>query len=252
MVNSIHFTTTKVDVYSGNEHLERATGFFFRHNNNKYLVTNKHVVECVRTRMFRENKKADNVRIITHTDINDCSKHHTITIKVFDERKLWLEHPSIEENGCDVVLIPLNENTLLGDNAVKYYPLSSPKITFVGQELVNDFPLNEFGNLAVLGYPLGFYDKFNNLPISRRVTIASPYKVKFNNKPYFLVDGNLQPGMSGSPVFCTPHTLFKEGNRDEGSKLFGVYSAHKYAGTQPLNLHVIWYADLLVEIANQV
>ena len=41
----------------------------------------------------------------------------------------------------------------------------------------------------------------------RNALIASPYGINFGGQPMFLVDANLHPGMSGSPVMTKPRTM---------------------------------------------
>lgn len=101
----------------------------------------------------------------------------------------------------------------------------------------------------MVGYPLGFHDQTNNLPVYRRASIASAYGVNFGGLPYFLIDANLHPGTSGSPVVNSHHTLFKDAGCEEGYKLFGVHSAEHVVDDDPLGLNVVWYADNLVAIA---
>jgi hypothetical protein len=52
-----------------------------------------------------------------------------------------------------------------------------------------------------VGYPIGLYDKKNNLPILRAGRIATIPKVDFEGRPEFLIDAHVHPGSSGSPVF---------------------------------------------------
>ncbi len=53
-----------------------------------------------------------------------------------------------------------------------------------------------------VGYPSGFYDETNKLPVMRSGTIASIPSVNFNGKPQILLDAQVFPGSSGSPVFA--------------------------------------------------
>ena len=78
--------------------------------------------------------------------------------------------------------------------------------------------------------------------------IASQYGINFNKKPYFLIDANLHPGTSGSPVVNSHHTLFREQGSKEGYKLFGIQSAQHLVDGEPLGLNVVWYSYLLNEI----
>lgn len=55
--------------------------------------------------------------------------------------------------------------------------------------------------IIFLGYPSGFYDRKNFLPIMRSGTIASLPSVDFNGNRQILLDAQIFPGSSGSPVF---------------------------------------------------
>jgi hypothetical protein len=54
--------------------------------------------------------------------------------------------------------------------------------------------------MLVIGYPMEFYDTKQNLPIIRSGTLATTYGAMFRGQPVFLIDANLHPGTSGSPV----------------------------------------------------
>jgi len=54
--------------------------------------------------------------------------------------------------------------------------------------------------IVFIGYPYGIHDEINLLPIARRGFTASPYVVDYNGLPLFLIDANVFPGSSGSPV----------------------------------------------------
>jgi len=52
-----------------------------------------------------------------------------------------------------------------------------------------------------VGYPDNRYDQKHNLPILRSGVIASHPKVDFNGESQFIIDAQVFPGSSGSPVF---------------------------------------------------
>jgi hypothetical protein len=52
-----------------------------------------------------------------------------------------------------------------------------------------------------VGYPENRFDTAHNLPLLRRGYIASIPTVDFNRKPQFVIDAQVFPGSSGSPVF---------------------------------------------------
>ena len=96
--------------------------------------------------------------------------------------------------------------------------------------------------VAIIGYPLGFYDDVHNFPIKRSASIASPFRVGFRGEPYFLIDAILHKGISGSPVII-PRSGFRPGTKTAIHTLLGVLSAREKA-----DLGVVWYYDLIQEI----
>ena len=54
-----------------------------------------------------------------------------------------------------------------------------------------------------VGYPSGFYDVVNRMPVLRTGHIASIPSLDFNGKPQVLIDAPVFPGSSGSPVFAS-------------------------------------------------
>ena len=243
-ISDINFTTTKIEMIKSGQIIGSASGFFFKDNDIKYLATNRHVV-------INENEKhfPDALRITLHNGRIDLTQNKTVDIDLYlDSKPLWLQHNNYSNNSCDVVLIPLDISTLKDAELEKF---NSSAITFIKSDIINTREVNSFGDVVVVGYPLGFHDTIHNLPIYRKAMIASCYGIDFIGQPYFLIDTNLHPGTSGSPVLSSPHTLFKEGNRTEGYALFGIHSAEHVFGDKPLGLNVVWYSYLLIEIARQ-
>lgn len=73
--------------------------------------------------------------------------------------------------------------------------------------LIEEFGNFELASLTVgqkvifIGYPQGFYDVKNHLPVARFGTIASIPSIDFNGEKQILIDAPVYPGSSGSPVF---------------------------------------------------
>ena len=55
--------------------------------------------------------------------------------------------------------------------------------------------------VVFVGYPENRFDQKHNLPILRSGTIASHPRVDFNGESQFIIDAQVFPGSSGSPVF---------------------------------------------------
>jgi len=243
-ISDINFTTTKVEMYEAGTLVGSATGFFFRDQGIEFLATNRHVVIDEES-----NCHPDTLKILLHASRENLGVNLFVLVSLYRENlPLWLQHPNYSSTGCDVVLVPLDKTTLHQQNLLSF---RASQITHFGSEIINKEQVNPFGEVAIVGYPLGFHDMANNLPIYRRASIASSYGVEFNGKPYFLVDANLHPGTSGSPVVSTHHTLFRRDGGRESYCLFGINSAQHVVDGDPLGLNVVWYANLLPEIARQ-
>jgi V8-like Glu-specific endopeptidase len=63
--------------------------------------------------------------------------------------------------------------------------------------------------ILFVGYPTGYFDKKNLLPIMRSGIIASIPSVDFNGERQILVDAQVFPGSSGSPVFTSLDGKYK-------------------------------------------
>jgi len=245
-ISDINFSTTRIQAFKNGQPIGTATGFFFKLGETEYLITNRHVVINE-----QENYFPDTLSILMHADKDDLTKNSEAFLQLYDKNQapFWLEHPSYQTNNCDVVAIPLTPKTLNGKN---YAIFLATKIRTFSEEQAEIPELLPFGNVVVVGYPRGFYDAKHNLPVYRKAMMASQYGIDFGGKPYFLIDANLHPGTSGSPVVNSHHTLFKEGGSNEGYKLFGVHSAQHVVNGDPLGLNVVWYSYLILEIINPV
>ena len=70
-------------------------------------------------------------------------------------------------------------------------------------------------DVLFVGFPNGLYDMKNNLPLVRRGSLASLPNLDFDGRGELVIDAQVFPGSSGSPVFI---------DWDETYKLLGVIS----------------------------
>jgi S1-C subfamily serine protease len=228
-----------------------ATGFFYLKNETIYFVTNRHVV-------LDETKaiKPDALRIKVHTDSNDLTKNTDIDIPLYvGTAPRWHVHNDYSSKRIDIAVIELDQQRFKSGLLIK--ALNSTNF------LAKDLKITTGEDVIVMGYPRGLSDSTHNLPIVRNATISSAYGIDFQGSPLFLVDANLYPGMSGSPVMTKPKDVWPD--TQGGTRLFtgsptfflGVFSAtlgvNLPTGQQEqLGLGAVWYGGLIEEIIDSM
>lgn len=229
--------------------LASATGFVVEKNNNKYLITNRHVVTG-KNNITNDNLDPTgaipNKLLITVPIIHSNGASWTcIEINLYDtnDKPLWLEHP-IYKNNVDVVAIPLynfNYNNLA-------YPVESTPY------------LEITDTLFIIGYPYSY----KVLPGDKRVaiwtmgTVASEPELNLNinnqQLPAFLVDAKTRSGQSGSPVIYYNNTGFIKNSSGFGimgnpvSFEVGIYSGRI---NKDSDLGFVWKWSNISEIISQ-
>lgn len=215
--------------------LGSATGFFYRHEGKHYLITNRYVVVDE-----KDDYYPDSLIIKLHVDVKNLQQIRDVEIPLYeDERLLWYEHPNLEY--VDIIAYNLDEYILEGD---RLHYISLRNIDARAGPYVEDLE-----TIYLIGYPLGFYDTRNNLPIKRGCTLASPYGNDFEGNPYFLVDARIHSGLSGSPVF-TPMFISENGEplKMAINSFLGIFSGEYIVKGINLGLGVVWYPVLVHEI----
>lgn len=217
-----------------------ATGFFVSRGAKIFLVTNRHVVIDEPKAFF-----PDYLDLEIHLGNAKGSerRHHTLELYSRNETPVWKEHAFFGSN-ADIVVISLNG--VLREDADRWTAFEEGGFATV----IDVLPLGS--DVILLGYPLGFYDTKNGLPIVRKGAVASMYQFPFAGNPYFLVDANLHEGMSGSPVVWPRRFLrMREGQVYLGNfdpVLLGVHSGEAIVGGKPTGLNAVWYPGLITEI----
>lgn len=212
-MEEIIFSVLMLFQVSGNSVKGTATGFFYEHNDKLYIITNRHVVEF-------STKEADAKLIFkVHQDSLDMTKQLSVTIPLNEKGKVkWYGY---SDSSIDVVAIPVEKslfaNCIIFPLGLKNFP---PKnlLLGIGEELF------------AVGYPRGFTDQKNLTPIVKTTVVSTPPEIPFEGKPMMLLDGNLLPGMSGSPIITKPSKMrniergFSVSNKKE-FYLIGIHSA---------------------------
>jgi S1-C subfamily serine protease len=245
--NPILFSVSRVVQRQGGTPFGTASGFFYESGKQVFFVTNRHVV-------LDESKgtRADELILSLHIDASDITKSAELIVPLQEGgRSKWLVHPKYPKPPVDIAVIQL--------------PASGASQRFIIQPLSatqffpNKFTLSPGDDALVIGYPRGLFDAKNNLPIVRSAVVASAPGIPFDGQPYFLIDANLHPGTSGSPVLTRPRNDWPTNGGTAvafvtGSPMFllGVHSATLSfklpGGSEPAGLAQVWNADLIEEI----
>lgn len=221
-----------------------ATGFFFKVNDRKFLVTNRHVIINE-----EDAHNPDKLVIRVHTDATSNIPNRDIDVPLYDSNgnRLWLQH---NDPKIDVAVLEV-DGLLQATDLIRFLePGEFPPPT----------ALIEIGSpVMVIGYPLGLYDTTHNLPITRSA-VATVYGAHFDGNPLFLIDANLHEGTSGSPVIMN---VFSDLSRPESPGgttfhissiyLLGVNSGPWLHGPSygEMGLHAVWYPELISNIISQ-
>jgi S1-C subfamily serine protease len=244
-IHEIFTATTIVISLLDSKQKSSATGFFFCDDEkNPYLVTNKHVIYGENYYTTNPQPQINQIRLNLHTKVEDLSQNEEVTLDLLDgNNRKWLEH---SDPFVDIVLIPVNLDR------AKYVLLALDRSYFDSENI-----LIYFEKIFVMGYPFGWYDQVNNLPITRVGNLSSPFGVPFRGHPYMLGDVETHPGMSGGPVLMDlqDYTIVKDGQLTTypGRRKFllvGINSGQQLLpGTdQRPNLIVIWFPELIHQI----
>jgi len=222
-----------------------ATGFFYTSGDRLFFVTNRHVVLPE-----QPSNAPDVLSLLLHTDESDLTKNAPFPIPLYDgAAPSFFGYPNYAKVPVDIVVVPLNMSL-----RARYVFKAVSKANF----LPDSFVLSAGDDAMVVGFPRGLSDSVHNLPIVRAALVSSAPAVHFAGMPFFLIDANLHPGTSGSPVFTRPRSLWpdKQGNTNllggTPSYFLGVHSATVFVplatGSEPLGLATVWYGALIEEI----
>lgn len=106
-----------------------------------------------------------------------------------------------------------------------------------------------------IGYPENRFDTKNNLPILRKGCIASMPKIDFEGRSAFLIDAQVFPGSSGSPVFTRLGNGFKfrfigvvTETMIKNERVQSVPTIQQLGVTQILGLGIVLKANLVDEL----
>ena len=249
-IHEIFATVVLILQIQGGQPVGTATGFFYLKANEVYLVTNRHVV-----RDEKKEHRPNILRLRMHKSSDEIGPGIDFDVQLYkNHAPLWFVHPNYPNKKIDIAVVKIDQQAVKSGHFFK--GLSSDN--FLSDSLV----ISPGEDVMAIGFPRGLSDTYHNLPILRTAMISSAYGVHFQNQPMFLIDSNLHPGMSGSPVITRPKNTWqkKDGSTAimTGTPMYflGVHSAtlgvSLSTGEEPLGLGTVWYAKLIEEIISAI
>lgn len=266
-VEHLSLITTPIMLYQNEIFKSQGTGFYFSKGEDKniiiFLVTNNHVLTGYAPNDPRP-AIGNNIVFYYHRDSNNPSDVKEIRYPLYNKKskKIWLNSNTFPD--ADVAIIPLVPTIF-----------ETVTINCISKNWADKkMKLRPTSQVTLLGYPFGYYDDYNKLPVWKSGNIASEPELNFQGNPLILIDVSAFPGMSGSPVFCFADGTFEmnQGGYALGGKaqqFIGIYASEqilkekKYLEQinnfnskegiildKALNLGHIWKAELIIDIIN--
>jgi S1-C subfamily serine protease len=241
LVEPLLMSAARVSTFVGTQALTGASGFFFERDDRLYLVTNRHVVFDEAIQHF-----PDRIEIELHSDERNLGPSTAFSMLLYrDGKAVW--HQGSDSGGeVDVAVIQI-DRAMLGGKAPRAFGPAHLQQSLVDVEVGTP--------LLIVGYPLGFHDGLNHLPVARQAAIASSFGIRFQGQGFFLTDARTHRGSSGAPVVMR-HPDPAPGDKLPW-KLLGIHAARMDMGgrdlvaDESLGLNCAWYADILMTLTDE-
>lgn len=217
-IEQIFFSMLRIELLDNNDKLQGiGSGFIVRANFPKdpnealvLLVSNKHVLAGSRRFNIDFHQRKTNFNL---PNFKKTLRYHTTNY----EEVLFL-HPDPK-----IDLACINISNVISQLGSSVYFKNFDKTVFAN---FNEPELELGQRIVFVGYPENRYDRKHNLPILRSGVIASHPKLDYNGEEQFLIDAQVFPGSSGSPVFLN----MKEAQYNRGQIILGKGLPYLFVG----------------------
>jgi hypothetical protein len=240
-IDPLLLTTTRITTHLKDRLLTTASGFFFRRNDQVFLVTSRHVVLDPAT-----DHQPDRLCIDLHVDAANMARSVAYSVPLYGRgTPLWRQ--AVDGGGSiDTAVIEIDQSAL---PAGAVYDAFTPTHLYAPRERI------EVGAaLLIIGFPLGFHDTLHHMPVVRNAALASSFGLRFQGQGFFLTDGRTHRGSSGAAVVRRSDPA--EGQTPVPWQLLGIHSSRLDMATrdkdadEALGLNCAWYADVLLTLTS--
>lgn len=200
------------------------------------IITNKHVVN------FKQNAT---MTFFLHLQNGDDESNESYQVTLITD---WIFHST--KDLCFCFVNPVFEYVRKQTGKNVFY-IAIDESILPTQKMLED--LSALEELVMVGYPIGLWDKKNNLPIFRKGYTAAHPAIDFNEAGIGLVDMACFPGSSGSPIYILNEGGYKDkmGNLNWGTSriifMGTLFSGPIYDATGKLIVTNIPTAHQIVE-----
>ena len=242
--NQMFFTTIRITIPNDDDKTSSiGTGFLFnvplRDENlvGQFLVSNKHVFgDPKRTIILNLHHCKSSI------DEPDLGNIKSVFINDFSSHYYGHPDPNID-------LACINVSAFVGSNNGVYSKHLHNEF-FENIDLSELFPGSE---ISFIRYPDNRFDSIHNLPILRKGYIATLPSVDFNGLKQIIIDAQVFPGSSGSPVFVIKNGRYKligvvTETMIKNEEIKAIPAEYKYGVQQTIGLGVVLKAELLKEL----
>lgn len=217
-IEQILFSTLKIELLDNNNKLQSiGTGFLLRvvfpqdpSSGLLLLVSNRHVLDT-----------SERFNITFHRrklDSNLPELGQTLSFATTNYREVLFLHPNPK-----IDLACVNISSVITELGSKIYHKSLDRTLLAN---FSEPELDAGQRVIFIGYPENRYDQKHNLPILRSGVTASHPKLNYNGEEQFLIDAQVFPGSSGSPVFLN----MKEAQYNMGKIILGSGLPYLFVG----------------------
>jgi len=225
-----------------------ATGFFWLHNSQWFIITNWHVVTGVNAdsgkinNSFIPNRMEISLKLITSDNgTQSLVEPSELVVNLYEgEKPLWKEHETGRNIDCVAIPVDLSAFANLANRALNTFKFQGDLAASIGIDCF------------IIGYPNNLEGRART-PIWKRASVATEPDLNHDDKPMLLVDTASRHGMSGSPVIIRQYGIHENdggGYFGNAENFLGVYSGRLGADELSVQLGRVWKASVIAEILN--
>ena len=245
--SQIFFSTIRITIPSvDGKSSSIGTGFLFNiplrqeGKTGIFLVSNKHVYgDPSRTIILNFHKKKEG--------LDEPELGSVVPVQIDNFSGHYYEHP---DPNIDLACINVSAFAVAEKGVFSRY---------IHDGLIEKFDLSKLNpgtEVSFVGYPDNRFDVTHNLPIMRKGYLATLPTVDFNGLKQIIIDAQVFPGSSGSPVFVVVDGYYHllgvvTQTMIKNAELQAIPTNYVYSVQQTIGLGIVLKTELVKELLNE-